>query len=200
MAGRPRGVEDSVILRAAAEVIGRVGPAGLTLAAVADEVGLVPGTLVQRFGSKRGLLVALARQSAHESEAHHERLRQGRPSPLEALLALAEESMALMDTPERFANHLAFLCMDLTDPQLHEHALAMHEAQRRAILALLDEAVAEGELRAGADTAALAESVQSLIAGTGLTWALDRRGTLPERLRRAVTALLSPHIPSKETS
>ncbi|MBE3014354.1 TetR/AcrR family transcriptional regulator [Microbispora sp. NEAU-D428] len=193
MAGRPRGVDDSVILRAAAEVIGRVGPAGLTLAAVADEVGLVPGTLVQRFGSKRGLMVALARQSAHDAEAHHERLRQGRPSPLEALLALAEESMALMDTPERFANHLAFLCMDLTDPQLHEYALVIHEAQRRAILALLDEAVAEGELRTGTDTAALAESVQALIAGTGLTWALDRQGTLPERLRRSVTALLAPH-------
>ncbi|OPG11117.1 TetR/AcrR family transcriptional regulator [Microbispora sp. GKU 823] len=198
MAGRPRGVDDSVILRAAAEVIGRVGPAGLTLAAVADEVGLVPGTLVQRFGSKRGLLVALAKQSAHEAGAHHERLRQGRPSPLEALLALAEESMALMDTPERFANHLAFLCMDLTDPQLHEYALVIHEAQRGAILALLDEAVAEGELRTGTDTAALAESVQALIAGTGLTWALDRQGTLPERLRRAITGLLAPHTRCEE--
>ncbi|MEU6429594.1 TetR/AcrR family transcriptional regulator [Microbispora sp. NPDC046973] len=198
MAGRPRGVDDSVILRATAEVIGRVGPAGLTLGAVADEVGLVPGTLVQRFGSKHGLLVALARQSAHEARAHHERLRQGHPSPLEALLALAEESMTLMDTPERFANHLAFLCMDLTDPQLHEHALAIHEAQRRAILTLLDEAVAEGELRTGTDTAALAESVQALIAGTGLTWALDRRGTLPERLRRAVTDLLAPHTRREE--
>ena len=46
MAGRPRGVDDAVILRAAVEVIGRVGPAKLTLAAVADELGLVPGTLV----------------------------------------------------------------------------------------------------------------------------------------------------------
>ncbi|MFI7042677.1 TetR/AcrR family transcriptional regulator [Microbispora rosea] len=200
MAGRPRGVDDSVILRAVAEVIGKVGPAGLTLAAVADEVGLVPGTLVQRFGSKRGLLVALARQSAHEAEAPHERLRRRRPSSLEALTALAEDSMALMDTPERFANHLAFLCMDLTDPELHEYALAVHEAQRRAILALLDEAVAEGELRTGTDTAALAESVQALIAGTGLTWALDRQGTLQERLRQAVTALLSPYTRSKETS
>ncbi|MEV1199699.1 TetR/AcrR family transcriptional regulator [Microbispora rosea] len=200
MAGRPRGVDDSVILRAVAEVIGKVGPAGLTLAAVADEVGLVPGTLVQRFGSKRGLLVALARQSAHEAEAHHERLRRRRPSSLEALTALAEDSMALMDTPERFANHLAFLCMDLTDPELHEYALAVHEAQRRAILALLDEAVAEGELRTGTDTAALVESVQALIAGTGLTWALDRQGTLQERLRQAVTALLSPYTRSKETS
>ncbi|GAB3162031.1 TetR family transcriptional regulator C-terminal domain-containing protein [Microbispora hainanensis] len=97
-------------------------------------------------------------------------------------------------------NHLAFLCMDLTDPQLHEYALVIHEAQRGAILALLDEAVAEGELRPGTDTAALAESVQALIAGTGLTWALDRQGTLPERLRQAVTALISPHARSKETS
>ncbi|WP_182879602.1 TetR/AcrR family transcriptional regulator [Microbispora sp. H10949] len=198
MAGRPRGVDDSVILRAVAEVVGRVGPAGLTLAAVADEVGLVPGTLVQRFGSKRGLLVALARQAAHEARAHHELSRQGRPSPLAALAALAEESMALMDTPERFANHLAFLCMDLTDPQLHEYALVVHEAQREAILALLDEAVAEGELRAGTDTGTLAESVQALITGTGLTWALDRRGALAERLRRAVTTLLSPHIRTEE--
>ena len=49
-------MEDAAILRAAAEVIGRTGPARFTLAAVASEVGLVPATLVQRFGSKRGLL------------------------------------------------------------------------------------------------------------------------------------------------
>ncbi|MFC9815618.1 hypothetical protein ACFVJM_26500 [Streptomyces virginiae] len=31
---------------------------------MAREVGLVPGTLVQRFGSQRGLLLALADRSA----------------------------------------------------------------------------------------------------------------------------------------
>jgi AcrR family transcriptional regulator len=196
VAGRPRGVDDAVILRRTAEVIGRVGPAGLTLAAVADEVGLVPGTLVQRFGSKHGLLVALARQSAHDADAMYERLRQGHPSPLVALVALAADSMAQMATPETFANHLAFLCMDLTDPQLHEHALAIHQAQGRAIRTLLTEAVSKGELRAETDTAALAGSVQANIAGTGLTWALDRQGQLPQRLRREIQALLSTHVPS----
>lgn len=196
MAGRPRGVDDAVILRRTAEVIGRVGPAGLTLAAVADEVGLVPGTLVQRFGSKHGLLVALARQSAHDADAMYERMRHGHPSPLVALVALAADSMAQMATPETFANHLAFLCMDLTDPQLHEHALAIHQAQGRAIRTLLTEAVSKGELRAETDTAALAGSVQANIAGTGLTWALDRQGQLPQRLRREIQALLSTHVPS----
>lgn len=196
VAGRPRGVEDAVILRRAADVIGRVGPARLTLAAVADEVGLVPGTLMQRFGSKRGLLVALARQSAQEADAIYERLRQRHPSPLAALMALAVESMAPMATPETFANHLAFLCMDLTDPQLHEHALAIHNAQRRAIRTLLTEAVSKGELRPETDTDALTGSIQANIAGTGLTWALDRQGQLPQRLRREIQALLSTHIPS----
>lgn len=195
MAGRPRGVENAVILRGAAKVIGRVGPAGLTLAAVADEVGLVPGTLVQRFGSKHGLLVALARQSAHDADAMYEQLRRAHPSPLAALASLAVDSMAPMATPETFANHLAFLCMDLTDPQFHEHALAIHETQGRAIRTLLTEAVSKGELRPETDTAALAGSVQANIAGTGLTWALDRQGQLPQRLRREIQALLSTHIP-----
>ncbi|MBB5133381.1 AcrR family transcriptional regulator [Thermocatellispora tengchongensis] len=184
-----------MILRAAVEVIGRVGPAGLTLGAVAKEVGLVPGTLVQRFGSKHGLMVAVAERSAAEADARYARLREGHPSPLAALAALAAESMAAMATPETFANHLAFLCLDLTDPQLRPYALAVHESQGRAIRALLDEAVSAGELRAGTDPAALAESVQAIIAGTGLAWALDRRDTLPRRLRAALHAVLSPHVP-----
>ncbi|MEU8799733.1 TetR/AcrR family transcriptional regulator [Spirillospora sp. NPDC048819] len=195
MAGRPRGVDDAVILRAAVEVIGRIGPARLTLAAVADEVGLVPGTLVQRFGSKRGLLLALAKQSARDADALHERAREGHASALAALRAFAGATVSEMTTPERYANHLAFLCMDLTDPELHEQALAVHRANGRVIETLLGAAVSEGGLVSGTDVGALAESIQAVIAGTGLTWALDRRGTLPERLRREVDAALAPHVP-----
>jgi AcrR family transcriptional regulator len=195
MAGRPRGVDDAEILRAAVEVIGRVGPAGLTLAAVADEVGLVPGTLVQRFGSKRGLLLALSERAVRDPETLHKRVRAGHESPLAALKAFTSESMSEMATPEKYANHLAFLCMDLTDPEFHEHALAVHEANGRVIGMLLAEAVADGGLRPGTDTAALAGSVQVAVAGAGLTWALDRRGTLPERLAREIDTVLAPHTP-----
>ncbi|MFA1548151.1 TetR/AcrR family transcriptional regulator [Actinomadura chokoriensis] len=198
MAGRPRGVDDAVILRAAVEVIGRVGPAGLTLAAVAGEVGLAPATLVQRFGSKRGLLVALAARSVQDPEALHERARTGHASALGALTAFAVGSMSDMSTPERYANHLAFLCLDLTDPELHEHALAVHRATGRVIETLLAEAVSASELRPGTDTGALARTVVAIIAGAGLAWALDREGTLPERLRREIDAVLAPHISEGE--
>ena len=197
---RPRGISDAVILHAAAEVIGRTGPSGLTLAAVAEEVGLVPGTVLQRFGSKHGLLVAMARQSAVDAQALRERVREEHGSPLAAIMAFAAEWMAPMASPERFANHLAFLCLDLADPQLHEHALAVHKAQGRAIETLLAEAVSKGELRAGTDTAALAGSVQAIIAGAGLTWALDRQGALPQRLQREISSLLALHGPSGDSS
>ncbi|WP_316959509.1 TetR family transcriptional regulator [Streptomyces sp. TRM68367] len=191
--GRPRGVEDAVILRAAADVIGRVGPVGLTLAVVAREVGLVPGTLVQRFGSKRGLLLALAEQSAKDADALPGRVREEHESALGALAALIVEPMASMATPETFANHLAFLCIDLTDPQFRQHALAIHQGQGRAIEELLTEALLTGELRAGTDIAALARSVQAITSGTGLIWALDRQGTLVQRLRQELANVLSPH-------
>jgi AcrR family transcriptional regulator len=195
-AGRPRGIDDAAILRATVDVIGRVGPVGLTLAAVADEVGLVPGTLVQRFGSKRGLLLALAaRAAAHaDADALLARVRAEHESALSALAALIVTPMASMATPETFAHHLAFLCIDLTDPEFRAHALAIHQAQGRAVEALLTESLLAGDLRPGTDVAALVGSVQAIASGAGLVWALDRQGSLEQRLRQALDGVLSPYL------
>ena len=99
-----------------------------------------------------------------------------------------------MATPETFANHLAFLCIDLTDPEFRPHALAIHQAQGRAIEALLTESLQAGELRPGTDVVALVGSVQAVAAGAGLVWALDRQGSLGQRLRQALDSVLSPHL------
>ena len=42
-------------------VMQRRSPVDLTLADVAKEAGVVPATLIQRFGTKRGLLLAVCR-------------------------------------------------------------------------------------------------------------------------------------------
>ncbi|EST25877.1 TetR/AcrR family transcriptional regulator [Streptomyces niveus] len=198
MAGRPRGVDDAAILRATADVVGRVGPAGLTLAAVAREVGVVPGTLMQRFGSKRGLLLALAERAAASAEADArtspERLRREHGTALAALAALLVESMEPMTTPQTYANHLAFLSLDLGEPDFHAHALTVHLAERRAVEELLTAAVAAGELRAGTDVRPLARSVQAMSSGAGLVWALDREGTLARRMRQEIDEVLARHV------
>jgi AcrR family transcriptional regulator len=198
-AGRPRGIDDAAILRATVDVIGRVGPVGLTLAAVAGEVGLVPGTLMQRFGSKRGLLLALAKSAAGDADALLGRVRAEHATALAALAALIVAPAGSMATPETFANHLAFLCIDLTDPEFRPFALAVHQAQNRAVEALLTQAVQAGDLRPGTDVAALGRTVQAIAVGAGLVWALDREGSLEQRLWQALDSALSPHRPAPST-
>ncbi|HEX6032044.1 MAG TPA: helix-turn-helix domain-containing protein, partial [Tepidiformaceae bacterium] len=60
MAGRPRTISDAEILAGAARVLSRLGPGRMSLGHVGREVGLSPATLLQRFKSKRGLLLALS--------------------------------------------------------------------------------------------------------------------------------------------
>ena len=81
---RPRTVSDAEILQAAGRAISRIGPVKLTLADVAREVGLSPATLVQRFGSKRGLLLALAESAAASVDDCFAAVRAAHPQPLEA--------------------------------------------------------------------------------------------------------------------
>src|SRR5262245_3308636 len=119
MSPRPRSASDTEILEAAGRAIARLGPARLTLADVAKEVGLSPATLVQRFGSKRGLLLALARAGAGEVDDCFAAVRAAHPSPLEALVAAATAMTQHTQAPEEMANHLAFLQIDLCDPDFH---------------------------------------------------------------------------------
>jgi AcrR family transcriptional regulator len=55
---RPRTIADPDLLDAALGLMHDRGPASLTFAAMAKASGLAPATLVQRFGSKQGLLEA----------------------------------------------------------------------------------------------------------------------------------------------
>lgn len=202
MVGRPRTIDDATILRAAVEVIGRSGPDGLTLAAVARQAGVVPGTLMQRFGSKRGLLLAIADHSLDGMTERPARIRARHPSAVAALTALLVEWAEPLATPESYANHLAFLCVDLTDPDFHQRALAVQRAQRAAVTGLLAEAAEAGELRRdgspGVD--ALAEAALAASSGAGLLWAVDREGTLAQRLSAALATVLAPHLTAPSTT
>ncbi|MQA83733.1 MAG: TetR family transcriptional regulator [Streptosporangiales bacterium] len=190
---RPRTASNEAILAAAARVIVRHGPAKLTLAAVAEQAGLAPATLVQRFGSKRGLLLALVRQAESDVRRPFEDAREGRRSPLAALHAALAELASDVGTPDELANHLAFLQMDLTDPEFRRHAAAHAWTMRREITGLLDDAVAAGELTAEQDTKSLARSVHVTYNGSLISWALIGDGSLADALRADLDQLLRPY-------
>ena len=70
MSPRPRQASDEDILKAAFRAIARLGPAKLTLADVAAEAGVSAAALVQRFGSKRALLLAAAKDAGGGGAVH----------------------------------------------------------------------------------------------------------------------------------
>lgn len=189
---RPRTVSDDDILAAAYRAMSKVTPTRFTLADVAREVGLAPATLVQRFGSKRGLLLALAAQSAESMDACFDAVRQAHASPLDALFDAATTMARFSTSPEELANSLAYLQIDLSDPDFHRHILEGSRASQRGYRALLDEAVSRRELRR-CDTERLARTVDAIAGGSLIAWAIHRKGKAEAWVRKDLETLLAPY-------
>ena len=192
---RPRTVSDDTILACAARVVGEVGPARLTLALVASAAGLAPPTLVQRFGSKRGLLLALARTAGDDAERTlaRARPRSNGDSPLALLRRYLLGFARLARTPDELANHLAFLQMDLTDPEFRDVTRSQMRRQEEVVVGLLSAAIAQGEL-ADADAPALARALMTAVNGSLLRWAIYREGSVRRWLQRDLDYLLHSHL------
>jgi AcrR family transcriptional regulator len=192
MSPRPRETSDAEILAATACVMRRRSPAQLTLADVAKEAGVVPATLIQRFGSKRGLLLATVKTAPGSVPQQFAATRTKHRSPLRALVEIYVECSGFASTPESIANGLAYLQIDLTDSEFRAITLAQFRAIRDETRKLLDEAVAAREI-VKCDTAALARLIQQVNGGSMLDWAVFRETSLPAWLRRDLEALLLPY-------
>jgi AcrR family transcriptional regulator len=192
MSPRPRETSDDEILAATARAMQRYSPTQLTLAHVAKEAGVVPATLIQRFGTKRGLLLSVYGTAPASVPQQFAAARAKYKSPLKTLVELYVACSAFASTPESMANGLAYLQNDLTDPEFRAITLAQFKACRAETRKLLDEAVAARELLK-CDTAELARLVQQVNGGSLLGWAVFRKGSLANWLRRDIEALLQPY-------
>src|SRR5688572_26868850 len=108
MSPRQRKASDEEIFAAAGRVMMRVSPSQLRLAEVAAEAGLTSGALVQRFGSKHGLLAALTAVAAEGTPAMFEQLRAAHRSPMAALRAYSTHLAWMGDAPPGLSHHLAY--------------------------------------------------------------------------------------------
>jgi AcrR family transcriptional regulator len=191
---RPRKVSDDEVFAAAQRVMTRVGPAELTLAGIAEEAGVTAGALVQRFGSRRGLMVAMASLMASGSGEFFRRMRAEHRSPLAVVRAYARCMADLARSPEEAARNFAYFQNDLTDPQLRAPLVEYSRANRRELRALVREAVRAGELSADIDPGALARSVEAVVNGALLTWAIYAEGSAASWLLAHVDAVLAPYL------
>ncbi|MBM7790401.1 TetR/AcrR family transcriptional regulator [Tenggerimyces flavus] len=190
---RPRLVSDAEVLAAVARTVGRIGPVRLTLAEVAKEAGLSAAALVQRYGGKRELLIAFIAGDDRYSFTARMRLAYERSDdPVEGLIDAVVSVAGEELTPDEFANHLAFLHFELADPEFRRLLAGHDRAVRDELEQYVHDAVVKGRLVVE-DELALVEAVNALLSGTQLTWAMSRRGTLRDALRRDLGTLLDPY-------
>jgi AcrR family transcriptional regulator len=191
---RPRKVSDEDVFAAAYRAMQRLGPGDLTLAEIAAEAGVTAGALAQRFGSKRALLLALADGAAASAGEMVRRIRAAHRSPLAALRAYAECLAQLAPSPAALARNLAYLQIDLADPDFRERLAVQGRVTREAFVGLLREAVDAGELRRGTDPRRLARAVEVALNGGLFTWAFYLEGTAAGFMRGSLDAVLEPWL------
>jgi AcrR family transcriptional regulator len=194
MPGRRQKVTDDDVFAAAQRAMNRRGPHELTLADIAEEAGVTAGRLVQRFGSKRALLVALSERFAVSAPSVFDQLRAAHRTPLAMLRAYAACMADLAPTPEALLRNLAYLQGDLADDVLRAHLVENARRTRREIEAALESAVSSGELRRDVDVRTLARTVETMISGSLLTWAMYREGKAGAWISRDLEAVLAPWL------
>ncbi|MGH8218024.1 MAG: TetR/AcrR family transcriptional regulator [Steroidobacteraceae bacterium] len=171
----------------------RRGPAELTLREIAAEAGVTAGALVQRFGSKRALLLAHARHAAATGDTGLA-IPQRTSSPLDTLRSVSAMYAELADSPRAAVRNLAYLLNDLGDPALRRHVLRLSRTARGWYEQLLTEAIAAGELHRETDVRLLSRLIEATLRGSFLGWSLYREGAAADWLRADLDATLRPYL------
>lgn len=194
MSPRPRKASDDDVFNAAYTVMQRVGPGDLTLAGIAEEAGVTAGALVQRFGSKRGLLLKLSERFAGGSAEMFAALRRSHRSPLAAIRAYADCMAAMAATPAALIRNLSYLQLDLADDDLRKNLMISARGTRRELQKLVREAIAAKELTAATNARQLARTIEAVIGGSMLAWAYYQEGTAAKWIRDDLNAILRPYL------
>jgi AcrR family transcriptional regulator len=185
---RPKTLSDADVLAIAHRLIHAHGPDALTFASVAKASGLSASTLVQRFGSKAGLVRSTLLHAWDGLDAKTARLAATVSKTPGGAIALLVELSRDYGGIEAYAEGLLVLREDLRDPALR----ARGRAWKEALCGALDDCFA--------DIPHAPEGVGLLIAaqwqGSLLWWSFDPQGDIEgfveESLRRFVAALVGP--------
>jgi AcrR family transcriptional regulator len=188
-------VEDDAVFAAMSSVLLRVGWARLTLARVAREVGVTPAALHQRFGTKHDLLVAFYAWGTERLRATSARPPDpGRARPLLKVVgALVRGSVESITMPEQMVNAMSTSTDVATEPDLRPLAQERFALARRGMEAVLDEAVARGEL-AGIDAPRLAHQLHVSLVGASLVWSITGPQPLTDELLDVANLVLAPYL------
>jgi AcrR family transcriptional regulator len=189
---RIKSVSDEAIIADVLRLVQRIGPERFTLAAAGAEVGLSASTLVQRFGSKRALLLAADKWGVERWVRGMDEVPAGGPA-LGRLIAGLVHAVDSETTAEEMANSVSLLQIALADSEFHASTRDGAVRLRAKIAERLHDAAANSELRPDADIDALAELIEIAYHGAMISWAIHRDGSLVTSLRARFAQLLQPY-------
>ncbi len=158
---RPRAFEESEVLDRAAEIFGRHGYDGSTMAQLTVAMGLSSPSIYAAFGSKRGLFDAVLKRCNAREDEHWDW----------ALAAATAEDVVkrlLTTSPDQEAGRIlvhAGLAMGIENVDIPAALLQRRQSAHLKLRDRFDDAKRAGELPADADASRLASYVTSVLAG-----------------------------------
>jgi AcrR family transcriptional regulator len=198
--GRPRTFQDDDFFRATTRVILKQGYSGLTLGAVAEELGCTGAAVSRRFGSKRGLVAGYLDWTLLQVEQRYRQVREAYRSPLVALRARGTipagqriEEIGDPSDPAQQANTGAFFASLRCDPAFRQILDRHREASEREAAEFLQAALDAGEL-IPCDPVVVGNALIAAWIGTTMYWPGDSVAeTLVDRLGTIFDTIIGPY-------
>lgn len=179
---RARTISDHDLLDSALIIVRRDGPDALTFAALAASTGLAASTLVQRFGTKAGLLHEALSLAWDRLEASTAALAAETPATPQGVIDLLVGLSQAYGSADDLADGLLLLREDLRDPVLRQRGRVWFEALSGFIESRL--AVT------GRDCTGLGQALIAQWQGTVTWWSFTRAEPLPDVVRAALEDLM----------
>lgn len=175
---RRKQVPDTDVLDVALDVLHARGPQALTFAALAEASSLSPATLVQRFGSKAGLLHRVLLHAWDRLERRTAELGTGVERTPAGAVAFLVGLSAQYGGIDSYADALLVLREDLLDPEVRRRGTAW----RVSLVDVLDTCL---DARPG-----LGEVVATYWQGILLWWSFDPAEPVTAHVERELTRFL----------
>lgn len=168
---------------------------GSALAEVAEKVGVSPANLVYHFGSKEGLLLAVIAE--RDRRAGDVMLTELAPSgglaALRGAIRFAEQS----EGERGLAALHTVLQVESFEPDApaHEYFAERSRVLRALTRGTLEQAQADGEVRADVDCAATADEVVAFLEGAAVVWLINDDVSLVDLYRNYFDSLMERITP-----
>jgi AcrR family transcriptional regulator len=165
------------LLGAAAELIGEIGPAGVTLANIGDRAGYSRGLATHYFGSKGAMMQRLVDDVTDQFRVSIHVEHQS-DSTMEALLNLVDtyfDAMSHLMPVNRARLVLWADAVATPSPDVRPAMVAADRDFRKALVAGIERGITDGECPDDVDAAGLASVIIAMLRGTALESLLDEQ-------------------------